>query len=192
MSGRARCSALRAHSTQAQAGDTGPGACVWAGAHLPHRARHHPRLVQSRPREGQLPPRPARGHPGCVVDVRRRFHRAWGKRPHGAWCACATALVSAQHVVPESRLRPLNLRCSCWQAEERHGNIEERLCQMEARLEEKNQELQRVCGPVPGRVQGRGGGSDLLLRLCPLSHSCCVHHLVAAFASCLLEGAPAT
>nr|KAF6438698.1 PTPRF interacting protein alpha 1 [Molossus molossus] len=29
-------------------------------------------------------------------------------------------------------------------AEERHGNIEERLCQMEARLEEKNQELQRA------------------------------------------------
>lgn len=32
----------------------------------------------------------------------------------------------------------------CWQAEERHGNIEERLRQMEAQLEEKNQELQRV------------------------------------------------
>lgn len=31
-----------------------------------------------------------------------------------------------------------------WQAEERHGNIEERLRQMEAQLEEKNQELQRV------------------------------------------------
>lgn len=31
------------------------------------------------------------------------------------------------------------------QAEERHGNIEERLRQMEAQLEEKNQELQRVC-----------------------------------------------
>ncbi|XP_036918476.1 liprin-alpha-1 isoform X6 [Sturnira hondurensis] len=29
-------------------------------------------------------------------------------------------------------------------AEERHGNIEERLCQMEAQLEEKNQELQRA------------------------------------------------
>lgn len=32
-----------------------------------------------------------------------------------------------------------------WQAEERHGNIEERLRQMEAQLEEKNQELLRVC-----------------------------------------------
>ncbi|MBN3311489.1 LIPA1 protein, partial [Atractosteus spatula] len=31
-----------------------------------------------------------------------------------------------------------------WQAEERHGNIEERLRQMEAQLEEKNQELQRA------------------------------------------------
>lgn len=30
------------------------------------------------------------------------------------------------------------------QAEERHGNFEERLRQMEAHLEEKNQELQRV------------------------------------------------
>lgn len=35
-------------------------------------------------------------------------------------------------------LFPLN------QAEERHGNFEERLRQMEAQLEEKNQELQRV------------------------------------------------
>ncbi|TEA11776.1 hypothetical protein DBR06_SOUSAS6910276 [Sousa chinensis] len=32
----------------------------------------------------------------------------------------------------------------CWQAEERHGNIEERLRQMEAQLEEKHQELQRA------------------------------------------------
>lgn len=30
------------------------------------------------------------------------------------------------------------------QAEERHGNVEERLKQMEAQLEEKNQELLRV------------------------------------------------
>lgn len=44
------------------------------------------------------------------------------------------------------------------QAEERHGNFEERLRQMEAQLEEKNQELQRVsegrrlartAGPLP-------------------------------------------
>lgn len=43
-------------------------------------------------------------------------------------------------------------------AEERHGNFEERLRQMEAQLEEKNQELQRVsegrqlartAGPLP-------------------------------------------
>lgn len=32
------------------------------------------------------------------------------------------------------------------QAEERHGNVEERLRQMEAQLEEKNQELLRVRG----------------------------------------------
>lgn len=32
----------------------------------------------------------------------------------------------------------------CFQAEERHGNFEERLRQMEAQLEEKNQEMQRV------------------------------------------------
>lgn len=32
----------------------------------------------------------------------------------------------------------------CFQAEERHGNVEERLRQMEAQLEEKNQELLRV------------------------------------------------
>lgn len=31
------------------------------------------------------------------------------------------------------------------QAEERHGNIEERMRHLEAQLEEKNQELQRVC-----------------------------------------------
>lgn len=36
--------------------------------------------------------------------------------------------------------------CVCLsQAEERHGNVEERLRQMEAQLEEKNQELLRVC-----------------------------------------------
>lgn len=34
------------------------------------------------------------------------------------------------------------------QAEERHGNFEERLRQMEAQLEEKNQELQRVSPAV--------------------------------------------
>ncbi|OWK17519.1 hypothetical protein Celaphus_00013147 [Cervus elaphus hippelaphus] len=38
------------------------------------------------------------------------------------------------------------------QAEERHGNIEERLRQMEAQLEEKNQELQRVRVPA-GRTR---------------------------------------
>ena len=32
----------------------------------------------------------------------------------------------------------------CLQAEERHGNVEERLRQMEAQLEEKNQEMLRV------------------------------------------------
>lgn len=39
-------------------------------------------------------------------------------------------------------LRPTHRRPP--QAEERHGNFEERLRQMEAQLEEKNQELQRV------------------------------------------------
>lgn len=38
----------------------------------------------------------------------------------------------------------LLLPSSAAQAEERHGNFEERLRQMEAQLEEKNQELQRV------------------------------------------------
>lgn len=33
---------------------------------------------------------------------------------------------------------------SILQAEERHGNVEERLRQLEAQLEEKNQELLRV------------------------------------------------
>lgn len=38
--------------------------------------------------------------------------------------------------------------CSVVQAEERHGNFEERLRQLEAQLEEKNQELQRVTQPL--------------------------------------------
>lgn len=39
------------------------------------------------------------------------------------------------------------LICKCLplQAEERHGNVEERLRQLESQLEEKNQELGRVC-----------------------------------------------
>lgn len=40
------------------------------------------------------------------------------------------------------------------QAEERHGNIEERMRHLEGQLEEKNQELQRVC----------------ILRTTPLNH----------------------
>ena len=35
--------------------------------------------------------------------------------------------------------------CYPLQAEERHGNVEERLRQLESQLEEKNQELARVC-----------------------------------------------
>ena len=40
-----------------------------------------------------------------------------------------------------------SLICKCLplQAEERHGNVEERLRQLESQLEEKNQELGRVC-----------------------------------------------
>ncbi len=38
-----------------------------------------------------------------------------------------------------------SVSCTCLsQAEERHGNVEERLRQMEAQLEEKNQEMLRV------------------------------------------------
>lgn len=48
----------------------------------------------------------------------------------------------------ENFQRHLNYRKSLsifLQAEERHGNIEERMRHLEAQLEEKNQELQRVC-----------------------------------------------
>lgn len=59
----------------------------------------------------------------------------------------ATALVSLQHAAPRvASLLVELIHYSCRQAEERHGNIEEQLCQMEAQLEEKNQELQRVRG----------------------------------------------
>lgn len=40
----------------------------------------------------------------------------------------------------------LVIRCDCVnQAEERHGSIEERMRHLEGQLEEKNQELLRVC-----------------------------------------------
>lgn len=62
-------------------------------------------------------------------------------------CFLLLLLVSWQHAVPGVASLLVELtRCSCRQAEERHGNIEEQLCQMEAQLEEKNQELQRVRG----------------------------------------------
>lgn len=48
------------------------------------------------------------------------------------------ALIKSRSTTFNTALFPLN------QAEERHGNFEERLRQMEAQLEEKNQELQRV------------------------------------------------
>lgn len=57
------------------------------------------------------------------------------------------------------------------QAEERHGNIEERLRQMEAQLEEKNQELQRV-RVLAGRL--RLGRHHLSLPLPSLPSSVCV------------------
>lgn len=53
----------------------------------------------------------------------------------------AATVVCSQRECNEQRISFCHLSC---QAEERHGNIEERLRQMEAQLEEKNQELQRV------------------------------------------------
>lgn len=44
------------------------------------------------------------------------------------------------------------------QAEERHGNVEERLRQLEAQLEEKNQELLRVRRFMTPVSQPAGGG----------------------------------
>lgn len=114
----------------------------------------------------------------------------------------ATALVSLQHAVPRvaSLLAEL-IHCSCRQAEERHGNIEEQLCQMEAQLEEKNQELQRVrgqqtsvCSSTAWSLGAAGCGrlsSPLSLPLSP-SPSAARIYLVAASALCLLIGAPAT
>lgn len=54
------------------------------------------------------------------------------------------------------------------QAEERHGNVEERLRQLEAQLEEKNQELLRVRkrGTLPYTTLGL-----LLTLLLPLRQS---------------------
>lgn len=49
--------------------------------------------------------------------------------------------------------------CLFLQAEERHGNVEERLKQLEAQLEEKNQELLRVSQAGEshgGRLYGGG------------------------------------
>lgn len=45
------------------------------------------------------------------------------------------------------RRTPAVLTCPCPQAEERHGNIEEHLRQLEGQLQEKNQELARVRPP---------------------------------------------
>lgn len=58
----------------------------------------------------------------------------------------------------------------CWQAEERHGNIEERLRQMEAQLEEKNQELQRVWMGLSLALRSNTGHCGLGL-VCPSSSS---------------------
>ena len=44
----------------------------------------------------------------------------------------------------EGRACTAALTHACFQAEERHGNIEEHLRQLEGQLEEKNQELARV------------------------------------------------
>lgn len=105
------------------------------------------------------------------MDVRKCFHPLWKRcTEHGV--LSASALVSLQHAVPRvTSLLVKLIHCSCRQAEERHGNIEEQLCQMEAQLEEKNQELQRVRGQAnicllqhcvePG-VRQVAGGSVLL------------------------------
>lgn len=55
------------------------------------------------------------------------------------------------------------------QAEERHGNVEERLRQLEAQLEEKNQELLRVRRP---RVTLTGTPHTLSVSLSPMSLCC--------------------
>lgn len=47
----------------------------------------------------------------------------------------------------EGRACTAALTHACFQAEERHGNIEEHLRQLEGQLEEKNQELARVRAP---------------------------------------------
>ncbi|KAK2099947.1 hypothetical protein P7K49_021295 [Saguinus oedipus] len=64
-------------------------------------------------------------------------------------------LPSGSSAAKEAKL--LELTSELRKAEERHGNIEERLRQMEAQLEEKNQELQRV-SIEPGGREHRAGG----------------------------------
>ena len=96
--------------------------------------------------------------------------RACPPRPRGPWSTWSMV-----------RLPPLRSQPACHQdrvvesgadavlgrqVEESHGSIENRLCQMEAQLEEKNKELQRV--PVLtgrqrlGRRHGLGRGQRCL------------------------------
>lgn len=69
----------------------------------------------------------------------------------------------------------------CQQARDRHGNTEERLCQMEAQLEEKNEELQCVCEHadvstelVPRDRQESQCSFLCFCRFWSTPHSCCV------------------
>ena len=88
--------------------------------------------------------------------------------PHRAWSSCRPCGHSprAVRVVASGADAVLGR-----QEGESHGSIENRLCQMEAQLEEKNKELQRV--PVLtgrrclGRRHGLGGGQRCLSPLLP-------------------------
>lgn len=68
-------------------------------------------------------------------------------RPARCWRRC-----SAPGWLPAEGLAGWTDPGLCRQAEERHGNIEERLRQMEAQLEEKSQELQRVRAQAARRL----------------------------------------
>lgn len=69
-------------------------------------------------------------------------------RKHRKGCRFKTRWIAYIYRIHGSTyLLTVALRCECLplQAEERHGNVEERLRQLESQLGEKNQELGRVC-----------------------------------------------